>query len=519
MPKTPSNKLFRLIKSLSGPEKRYFKVFSNSGGRRDSKYLRLFDAIDEQETFDEAALKEAVYCGEPIQSRKYSELKAYLYDLILKSLQAYDEKNDMELRLKGMLQSVRVLYRRGLLDDCRAMLDKARRTALRYEAFNVLMEVHDWEKQIAYARTDIGFLDQELARIDAEEKQVLGQLHNLTDYRNIFLQLLVSLRKDNTLRQPAGRERLDAHIDRDVLKSPDRAQSHTARVLFHRIFSLYHYATGNLNGFYETGRELIALMESQPHFLEEDVSEYISALNNFIRSCGELRKFDEVEAYLAKLRRVTPRTRDDELKIHRQYYQLMFSLCIEQGNFEEGRRALQAHLKERKRFDPSYFENYSFYIAYFYIAFGAGEYEDALAYLNHALSFSRSVERQDLQTIARILNLIVHYELGNTVLLESLLRSTYRFLKKRNALHDIERRILNFIREALEARSTTERRAVFRSHKQSIAELKSDPLARKILLRQFDILAWLDSKIQGKTFAEVVQENYRIKNKAMERKD
>jgi len=85
-----------LIKSLSGSEKRYFKLYA-TGNRSDksSKYLLLFDAIDLQETPDEEALKAIVYQGEEIKSRKYSELKSYLYDLILTALQGYDEKTSM----------------------------------------------------------------------------------------------------------------------------------------------------------------------------------------------------------------------------------------------------------------------------------------------------------------------------------------------------------------------------------------------------------------------------------------
>ena len=165
MPKTPSNKLFHLVKSLSGPEKRYFKVFVNSHGRKDNKYLQLFDAIEGQEVFNDDVLKEMVYGDEPIQSRKYSELKSYLYELILKSLQAYDEKSSVGHRLKNMLQGVRVLFRRSLFSDCKDHLAKAKRLAYRYEQFNAVIETLDWEKKIAYAETDIDFLDKELRRI------------------------------------------------------------------------------------------------------------------------------------------------------------------------------------------------------------------------------------------------------------------------------------------------------------------------------------------------------------------
>jgi len=76
MPKTPSNKLFNLVKSLSGSEKRYFNIYANNKwGDRQNKYLKLFTAIDQQKEFDEEALKREIYKDEKFESRKYSELK------------------------------------------------------------------------------------------------------------------------------------------------------------------------------------------------------------------------------------------------------------------------------------------------------------------------------------------------------------------------------------------------------------------------------------------------------------
>ena len=150
MPKTPSLKLFNLVKSLSGSEKRYFKLFA-SGNRIDknSKYLLLFDAIDQQEEFNDELLKHKIYHGEPIKSRKYSELKAYLYDLILKSLQGYDEKTSIDYKIKNLLQNVRVLYKRSYYEDCKDLLPKVKKLAYKYELFSSIIEVLDWERQVA----------------------------------------------------------------------------------------------------------------------------------------------------------------------------------------------------------------------------------------------------------------------------------------------------------------------------------------------------------------------------------
>ena len=191
-------------------------------------------------------------------------------------------------------------------------------------------------------------------------------------------------------------------------------------------------------------------------------------------------------------------------------------MCIDQGTFEEGLNALNDHFEEREKFDPAYFENNSFYYNYFYIYFGVGDYAKALEFLNKWLGLAKDVERMDLQSVARMLNLIIHYELGNTVLLESLIRSTYRFLKKRNRLHDVERELIHFIRQASEAYSGQDVRAALTEIKKSFDNLSHDPLSRNLLTRYFNIMAWLESKIRKVTFAEVIQEKYRSRQSSGE---
>lgn len=509
MPKTPSSKLYNLVKSLSGSEKRYFKIFVGTQSLKDNKYILLFDAIDAQDEFNEDALKMAVYETTEIQSRKYSELKAYLYDLILKSLQAYDEKSSIGYRLKNMLKSVQALFRRSLFEDCLDHLAKAKKLAYKYEQFTAVLEILSWEKHIAYTRTDIDFLDKELERIDAEEKDTLKRLRTISEYRNIFFRLLVSLRKDASLRGEAYRKRLAGIINTPLLEDYVMADSHQAKVFYYRIYSIYYYAISDVEAFYEKSKELILLMESQQHMLQEDVSEYISALNNYIRSCGEMRRIGEMEQNLEKLYKVKANSKDDELKIHRQYYQAKLTLSVLRGRFDKALEVLQQHLKERRKFDKALFMTHTFYYNYFYIAFGAEEYDMALEFLNDWLNLPNTVERQDLQVVARILNLLVHYELGNYALLEHLIRSTQRYLKKRNKLNEVERKIINLIKKATETPSKKDLREAYEGLKNEFEDLSQRPPTKTFFTKAFDIMAWLESKVEGITFAEVLQRKFK----------
>ena len=507
MPKTPSDRLFQLIHSLTGSEKRYFKLFARDGEGADNKYLRLFEAIERQAEFDEEALKKAVYGSEPVEGRKYSELKNYLFESILKSLQGYDEKTSTEFRTKSALLNLRVLFRRSRFEDARYLLGKARKLALQYEQYTALLEMIEWEKKIAYASTDIAYLDAELSRLEREEQSYLEQLGNLSTYRNIFLQLLTSLRKDASLRREEQSRFIHELLKHPRLQHPGQATSHQARIYYYRILSVASYARKDAQAFYDNNKQLIRLMEERPDLLREDVSEYISALSNMSLSCGMLNRHEEVREILEKFRQIRPNTIDDELKIHRQYYMIRFGLCIARGDFAEGLLALQAHQQEVKRFREDLFRKNTFYYQYFYIYFGNGDFENALAYLNEWLSLSGNIERKDLQSVARILNLIVHYEMGNTLLLESLLRSTQRFLKKEEHMSDYERAVLHFIKAVIRAAGRAEEKKAFQLLRDQLESLY-EQTAERPTLDLFDIRSWVESKILQMPFAEVVRRRY-----------
>jgi tetratricopeptide (TPR) repeat protein len=278
-------------------------------------------------------------------------------------------------------------------------------------------------------------------------------------------------------------------------------------VLYYRTLSLYYHTALEQEKFYETGKTLISLQESQPHFLRENLSDYIAALSNQTVACGLLQKYSEVQACLEKIRDLQPVTEDDRRKIHRQYFSTFFALCTYTGEFEEGRREMERCLLEAELFDPHDYETGSFYLQFVPICIGLGDFNMALDHLNHWLAQRRTVGREDLQSLARMLSLILHYELGNFLLLDSQLRTSARFLKRKNRLHDLERRFMHGIFEAIKLPDTRGQREVFAKVKNDLQPKAQVPETRA-LLQTFDLLAWLDAKARGQEFAAVVREKY-----------
>jgi len=508
MPKTPSHKLFRLIKSLSGSEKRYFKIAVNPTKDKHNKYIRLFDLIDNQADFDEEKLIQKIYGKEKVESRKYSELKAYLYDLILKSLQGYDEKTSVDYRLKNMLMSVRVLFKRSHFEGCQELLVKTKKLAKKHEQFNVILDALTWEKKIAYARLDIEYIGKNLDKITTEEEDIQEKINNLNSYRNIFLRLLMTLRQD-VIRREKMKEKIQKIMDNPILKNEKDAKSDLAKITYYRIHAFYFYAIGDIKKYYSTNKFLLELMESLPYYLKEDLTEYISVLSNYSVSCANLGKFNEIESALKKLKSITPNTHDDQIYIYRQYYALKLKLCNAKGEFEEGVEEIEAIEKEITPTDRHIFEKDSFYFSFFCLYFGKGDYNGSLTYLNKWLNVKKSEERKDLQSLARVLNLIIHYEMDNPILIESIIRSNMRYLNKQEGTHQFEKILIGFFSKINKMPLSNQDLIVaFRQLKDS---LQNDLQAteEKRLLGVFDIISWIDSKVTQESFVTIVKEKFK----------
>jgi hypothetical protein len=376
-----------------------------------------------------------------------------------------------------------------------------------YEEFTTLIEILRWEKQIAYAESNIDYLVKELQRIENEENTYLSKLKNVATFRNTFFKVLSNVRKQEAQSHNTVLAELERIVSEPEIALLEQAQSHLAMVIYYRIHSICSYARQDYKQFYQYSKELLQIMDDNSHFTNEDATEYISALSNFLKSCFAHEQYDDAYAYIQKFKDIQTKTIDDEAKIHRQYYQGMFQLCLTTGQFEKGAKEVETHLRKAQKFDNQLFANASFYFGYFYIYFGDKQYLKALTHLNQWLSVQKGMDRQDLTMLSRLLNIIIHYELGNTDLIESLMRSTYRSLRKLKRPAKLELQILSFIKATQQVKNKKELLDLFVELKAEFEILAKIPKESTLFL-YFDFIAWLDSKIQNKAFAQIVQDRF-----------
>ena len=137
--------------------------------------------------------------------------------------------------------------------------------------------------------------------------------------------------------------------------------------------------------------------------------------------------------------------------------------------------------------------------------FGAGDYGTSIDYLQKIMSGNADL-RIDLQSYARLLHLMAHYELGNFDLMESLSKSVYRFMARMKNLTVIEEEMFRFLRHSFVV-SPRELRPELEKFLHKIKHLEKNRFETRAFA-YLDIISWVESKVYQKPLGEIIREKY-----------
>jgi hypothetical protein len=510
MSKQSSDHLFRLIKSLTTAEKRYFKIFAGRhsiGGK--NEYVNLFDAIDKQENYNESRLitlfKNSTFGHSPAIA------KNRLYETVLKSLHAYHADSSVDVELQRLMHSTEILFKKSLYDESRKTLMRARKIAQKYEKHYTLLEIHKWEKRLIEKDSYMGSNIEDICEMHAVDLDLLEKVNNYTEFWYIKSRLFLLLNKKGKVRDSTELNNFKTIIDNTLLKNEAKALSYETRYLYYHIYSAYYFGIGDYKNSYVYIRKHLELIEQNSELFQEEPNKYFAVLSNMIYLCTQLRKFDEIPVYLAKLKDI-PRSNvkkmneDLEIKLFSSTYSAELSLYIQTGEFEQALtlvNEIETGLKKYKnKISKIRIAFFSFNIAIVY--FALGDYSGALKWINQLLNDSDIDSSQDIHCMGRILNLIIHLEVGHSDLIPYTFRSTQRYLSKRKRIYRFESVFLHFINKLSRADSSLSIKNCFQSLRPDLQALIKDPFEKSVF-EYFDFITWVEGKYLGLPFREMVR--------------
>ncbi len=498
-----SSHLYELIKSLSKAEKRYFKVYVARHTSSDSQNNAqiLFDSIDKQKEYDEEKLLESLQKFPFI--KKFSIAKARLYDTILKSLDAYYSEKSKEQIIRNEIHFVEILYNKSLYKQCSKRLNSAKKQAKKYNKKKLLLELVEWEKKLIekdnYQSTSI----ENLLKLSSEEQEIIGTLSinsKLWELKSILFQKLNKIGRArskeevNYLKQDIENKIAEIKIGEDKIKST---------YLFNHITGAYYFAIQDNKKSLETVLKTIDLISNNPNQFGDEPNILISALTNGIYLSLKNKDINQAQELYDKLKILYNNneengSKDLLIKLKSSLWSielLLIKLTCDFTKFTTLYTELSQFIEEHKeKINHSRLAFFYYNIAH--ILFIKDEFSESLGWINKLLNNIAIDESQEIYSFAEILNLFIHYELGNKDLVNYNLKSTKRFLKTRNKLFEYEELILKFFQKTTNHNFDSFEIESQLNKLMKDLEILTDKNLQHIPIEYFDCLTWAKSKIK-----------------------
>lgn len=510
----PKDPLFTLVKSLSKSEKRQFKLYvGRLEGNAESKYLQLFNLLDKMSTYNE----DEILTKGIVKKQQLSNLKAHLYKQLLISLRLSPAHQNIRVQIREQLDFATVLYQKGLYKQSLKLLEKAKQMAIENEEKNVAYEIVELEKVIEsqYITRSMDTRAEELV-LEAEK---LSQLNLMTSkLSNLSLQLYGMMLKMGYVRSDNEKQEVTQYFDSNL---PDYTLSELGfreKLWLYKAYLWYSFLVQDFLSCFRYATRYVELFDENPKMINRNPVFYLKGNHYLLESLFYLKhhtKFKEVLDKLEATLKDSNFPSGDNLETLQflYVYSNKLNLKFMQGDFTLDDGLIERILKGIKTLGNRMDEHHIM-VLYYKIGslyFGAGENKKCINFLTKIINNKSLKTREDLMCFARILNLVAHYEAGMDYHLDSLLKSTYKFLIKMNDLHEVQKEMIKFLRNLGEI-FPGELKSEFKKLRKRLEVYEDDPYERRAFL-YLDILSWLDSRIQNRPVSEVIREKALVLNR------
>ncbi len=146
----------------------------------------------------------------------------------------------------------------------------------------------------------------------------------------------------------------------------------------------------------------------------------------------------------------------------------------------------------KNKLDPHRVMVFHFKIAWMYLM--AGIPGKAVDYINEIINSEVGALREDIQTYARLLFLMAHYDLGNEGIMGYLVSQAKSHFDKSHQINKLQKATLQFF-QTLVNTPQYERKDVMKSFNKTLDELRKDGYEKRAFL-YLDIPLWLDAKLK-----------------------
>jgi hypothetical protein len=497
-----------LIKSLTKSEKGYFKKFAakNAAGSKQN-YIVLFDAVDSMNSYDEGLLKKKLK-NDPL-SRQLSVYKVYLFNLILKSLSQYGAFDNSTSRIKELLDYSKTLSSKALHKEALKQLKKAKELAYKFTNFTLLLDVLIAERNIITVLPDKNIREVR-KQLYEEEIAVTEKLRKSFEYSWLSDQMVICVEQKGDFREEDKIKEMEQIISSPLMRTFSNANEHNMKFYYLHTHLFYNLGKNRLDEVRKLLLKEVELLEAESHFIDDNPKNYSSSLINLLLFSQMTNSRKDVRESVIKLNALRKKLKNKvslQLELHILFHAANTEMLIYRNSCDMTRGRIAARKIETElpkypnevpqQLKAALLSNLcSFY-------FLDRKYEMSLSAVNRLLKETSVNFKSDINFFARIMQLVIHFELKNYDLLEYLAGSAANFFKSQKRAFKFENVLINFFRNIVK-QNPAEFSGTFEELLFKLKKIPGDPEGYN-LQSYFDFVSWAESRVSGRTLMEIIK--------------
>lgn len=480
--------LHELIHSLSKSEKRFIRLNAQFH-QGDKTYMKLFDAIEKQKDYDEEALK-VKFRNEKFINQ-FGVVKNYLQQFILKQLRSYNSESKASIICQNLLIDIEILYWKGQFVLMKRLIHKAEKIAEKYQLYLVLEELLNWESRLNTAQVKI--TSENVEEANKKHETYMERYSHIVEYKKLIIQTHFFIKQAEVIRTDEDKKTIEKLLNNKLLKEVPTGASFDEHYNYYMLNGVLNRLVNNQKASGEYREKLLAYMEKHPHMLEENTIRYLSALHNLLMHSLIIKDYDLYEKSLSKLKKL-------EAKTIREKAAIIESLCLfELGYYNETKQHQKSvdfvtnfFLKQ-----PSILINQNkehYYLVHYHAAlayFNLKDYKNALAWVNKVINLTSKMIRVDIRAATNIINILIHYELKNLLLIPYLVKSTMEFLKSHHLQTEFDKKFLLVMLALSKTNDEKEQQKTIAKNLPALEKLDQTTS----IVSDIDIIEWLKHKM------------------------
>ena len=454
------DELFDFIHSLTPGERGYFRKYAALRAGRDSDNLSLFGIIEKSSIYDELKIKKqyAKASGKK-DSAQYNYRHHYLYQLILQSLHDQYASNIVLMEMNVKLNEIFTLFSKAQYRACDKLVRKTMEIAERLESYPVLIQLFQWRQKLMLTMGFEGISDKVLDETGIAEQKALSHYAEVLDLSHRVNVLLLHHSRVGIAIAKGKNNLLKSH-ETDLLcgslKHCADSPSVKVRVQYHYLLATIGFMKMDNKTSLDHLRLGMDILLQHTEVYEGEEQKLLSWLCNLLTVCIDLGERELFDHYIDEMRHfvILPAAKKN-YRVNRDgaFFILLYSLyaAISMDRPKQAKQIAeeteQMLAVSGKNMDP--LNLLQLYVHLSALLVMDQRYKDAYIWLQKLQHLSPTDMRRDIRATARFLEMIIHYEAGDLLLLESVCRSAERLFKTLDNLTEADRLLLSFFKNQL----------------------------------------------------------------------